>query len=78
MTDVIKIALDRRAELQEEVTRIHEFIRTAESLLRGPQLRAEPAGTLEAFGQNSAAAPREISPGATRIEILRRGPAVAG
>ena len=34
MTDVLKIALDRRAELHEEVARLDEFIRMAEALIR--------------------------------------------
>lgn len=33
MTDVLKIALERRAKMQEEVDRLDDFIRTAESLI---------------------------------------------
>ena len=39
MTDVLKIALDRRAELHEEVARLDEFIRMAEALIRTSQAR---------------------------------------
>ncbi len=39
MTDVLKIALDRRAELHEEVARLDEFIRMAEALIRTSQSR---------------------------------------
>ena len=37
MTDVLKIALDKRAQLHEEVAKLNEFIRYAESLLRTAQ-----------------------------------------
>lgn len=39
MTDVLKIALDRRAELHEEVEKLDEFIRMAEMLIRTAQQR---------------------------------------
>jgi hypothetical protein len=39
MTDVLKIALDRRAELHEEVEKLDEFIRMAETLIRTAQQR---------------------------------------
>lgn len=39
MTDVLKIALDRRADLHEEVARLDEFIRMAEALIRTSQAR---------------------------------------
>lgn len=42
MTDVLKIALDRRAQLHEEVAKLDEFIRMAETLMSGTQ-RAAPA-----------------------------------
>ncbi|MEM7177435.1 MAG: hypothetical protein AAGD47_04115 [Pseudomonadota bacterium] len=34
MTDVIKIALDRRAQLSAELSRLDDFIRMAESLVQ--------------------------------------------
>lgn len=40
MTDVLKIALDRRAELHEELSKLDDFIRTAEALIRGAQTSA--------------------------------------
>lgn len=40
MTDVLKIALDRRAELHEEIEKLDGFIRMAESLIRASQDRA--------------------------------------
>ena len=44
MTDVLKIALDRRVELQREIARLDEFIRMAEALIRMSQARqAEPS-----------------------------------
>ena len=39
MTDVLKIALDRRAELHEEIDKLDDFIRMAESLIRASQQR---------------------------------------
>ena len=39
MTDVLKIALDRRADLHEEVAKLDEFIRMAETLIRTSQAR---------------------------------------
>ncbi|MEM8792931.1 MAG: hypothetical protein AAGE80_15030 [Pseudomonadota bacterium] len=44
MTDVMKIALERRAQLTEELARIDEFIRMAESLVQdGSPLASGPA-----------------------------------
>lgn len=40
MTDVLKIALDRRAELHDELAKLDEFIRMAEALIRQSQKRA--------------------------------------
>ncbi|MEM1297914.1 MAG: hypothetical protein AAGH68_01450 [Pseudomonadota bacterium] len=40
MTDVLKIALDRRAELHDELAKLDDFIRMAESLIRQSQKRA--------------------------------------
>ena len=39
MTDVLKIALDRRAELNEEIEKLDDFIRMAEALIRASQQR---------------------------------------
>jgi hypothetical protein len=70
MTDVLKIALDRRAELHDEVAKLDEFIRMAESLMRAsnrvPEAPAsEPEVTVD---------PDE--PAQTRPNLLRRGPTV--
>ena len=40
MTDVLKIALDRRAELHDELAKLDDFIRMAEALIRQSQKRA--------------------------------------
>ena len=40
MTDVLKLALDRRAELHEELAKLDDFIRMAEVLIRNSQTRA--------------------------------------
>lgn len=37
MTDVLKIAIERRAQLQDEVAKLDEFIRMAETLMSGTQ-----------------------------------------
>ena len=34
MTDVLKIAIDRRSKLQEEIAKLDEFIRMADALMR--------------------------------------------
>lgn len=70
MTDVLKIALNRRAELHEEVAKLDEFIRMAESLIRASNRTSDdkadaPAATEEA---EEAAQPRP--------NLLRRGPTV--
>ena len=39
MTDVLKIAIERRAQLQDEVAKLDDFIRMAETLMSAP---AEP------------------------------------
>lgn len=45
MSDVLKIALDRRAQLHEEVAKLDEFIRMAETLMRGTRdVPAMPVG----------------------------------
>ena len=35
MTDVLKIAIERRAQLQDEVAKLDDFIRMAEALMSG-------------------------------------------
>lgn len=65
MTDVLKIALDRRAELHEEVAKLDEFIRMAESLIRAGGTVVEPAA--DAGSEE---------PAAQRPNVLRRGPTV--
>jgi hypothetical protein len=65
MTDVLKIALDRRAELHDEVAKLDEFIRMAESLISAGGSIAEPANDA---GEEDA--------DAKRPNVLRRGPTV--
>lgn len=43
MTDVLKIAIERRAKLQDEVAKLDDFIRMAETLMSTPQEAASPA-----------------------------------
>lgn len=47
MTDVMKFALERRAALNEEVEKLDDFIRMAESLIRESQHKAVPEMTDE-------------------------------
>lgn len=56
MTDVVKIALDRRAELHEEVARIDEFIRMADILLR----KANPGDEDAEPADRDPGLPREV------------------
>ncbi len=67
MTDVLKIAQDRRAELREEVARIDDFIRMADSLMRKVpprEDRPEPA-------ERAASQPRDVE------DTIREDPAVS-
>ncbi|MEM9061239.1 MAG: hypothetical protein AAGD13_12330 [Pseudomonadota bacterium] len=57
MTDVLKIALDRRAELHEEVAKLDEFIRMAESLIRASQTRQAEDQPADAAADTRSVAP---------------------
>ena len=59
MTDVLKIALDRRAELHEEVARLDEFIRMAEALIRTSQSRHTEEATVQPAPAETRSAPVE-------------------
>lgn len=59
MTDVLRIALDRRAELHEEVTKLDEFIRMAETLIRTSQARTVDDMNLSATPSETPVAPVE-------------------
>lgn len=63
MTDLMKIALDRRAELQAEIARMDAFIRMAEAL----------ASNADPDAEAPVAAPREVAPGTMRMSPVRRG-----
>lgn len=64
MTDVLRIALDRRDQLQAEIARLDEFIRTAEQLIRTSQTAPRSAD--------------DPDPGPARMNLLRRSSAAAG
>ena len=68
MTDVLKIALNRRAELHEEVAKLDEFIRMAESLMRASNRMPEDKEETAESEPEDASAPRP--------NLLRRGPTV--
>lgn len=89
MTDVLKIALERRAELNEQVAKLDEFIRMAETLIRGSASMPElpPVRDLTTSEQGEpvvrTAMRRAGEPGAAegtdvpRPSIIRRGNAAA-
>ena len=55
MTDVLKIAMDRRAKIQEEVAKLDDFIRLAESLIKnGGSLSAEEIPPVQASAEPAA------------------------
>jgi hypothetical protein len=59
MTDVLRIALDRRDQLHAEIEKLDEFIRMAEQLIRASQ---------QAPGQTEDSEHR----GPSRVNLLRR------
>ncbi len=69
MTDLIKVAMDRRAELQEEVSRLSEFIRMGENLARSNTPRAEVERPMPSEKPTDATA--------DRANVFRRNPAQA-
>ncbi len=89
MTDVLKIALDRRAELHEEVAKLDEFIRMAEVLIRtSQQLPVPDVGATDEMPKRPARvagpadAPQMRRPEhedanvtVGRPQVIRRGPA---
>lgn len=66
MTDVLKIALDRRAQLHKEVAKLDEFIRMAETLMSNSQGIA-PVQSTQSSDSASQAEP------AMRTAIRRSG-----
>ncbi|MEM9043058.1 MAG: hypothetical protein AAGC81_00065 [Pseudomonadota bacterium] len=65
MSDVMKIALERRSQLTAELARIDEFIRMAESLVQeGSPLALGPAP------ENTAIPAREAEPVSQPVEQL--------
>ena len=74
MTDVLKIALDRRAQLHDEVAKLNEFIRYAESLLRTAQNEAADSPAVSRTTDKSASESSATeSADAPRPSIIRRG-----
>ena len=73
MTDVVKIAKERQARLAAEITRLDEFVRMAEKLLKYHQLElskasgAEPEKAAEAVGP-ATARPYSVATGADGAE----------
>ena len=73
MTDVLKIALDRRAELHEEISKLDEFIRMAESLIRQSQQRAIETDEVKEEQPVAQQRPARVPEPVVRNQ-LRRGP----
>src|SRR5690606_20145758 len=80
MTDVMKLAMDRRAELHKEVSRIDDFIRMADTPMRKSDTDSEPGEETRDEADDTSDAPsRETATAVTRMNLLRRGtPAAAG
>ena len=94
MTDVLKIALDRRAELHEELTKLDDFIRMAEALIRGSQLRkVDTANEDTPMPQRPARVPEPVirtqprraeaeseaaAASGSRPQVIRRAPTASG
>jgi hypothetical protein len=60
MTDVLRIALDRRDQLHAEIEKLDEFIRVAEQLIRSSQ---RGPGQIDDSEHK----------GSSRVNLLRRG-----
>ncbi|MFK7944024.1 MAG: hypothetical protein AB8B85_14070 [Paracoccaceae bacterium] len=92
MTDVLKIALDRRAELHDELAKLDDFIRMAETLIRQSQQRTlETDDEEHVVQQRPARVPEPVvrsqprrgpgddeSAGPTRPQVIRRASALGG
>lgn len=74
MTDVLKIALDRRAELNEEIAKLDDFIRMAEMLIRQSEKRNMAGFTNEDEVIEPQKRPARVPEPVVRGQA-RRGPA---
>ena len=74
MTDVLKIALERRSKLQEEVDKLDDFIRTAETLIRngGSPVQMPAAAPVAAPAPSPAPAEAKEQPAAEGDESPMR------
>lgn len=84
MTDVLKIAVQRRAALQEEIAKIEDFIRMAEALMREPASSAaaldeaptdapvRPARVPEAEPERRRISGEDSFSAPTRPQVIRR------
>jgi hypothetical protein len=63
MTDVLKIAKDRRAVLKAEVEKLEEFIRTADSLIKHGRLILGDRASTPGLGATGPSAPIGASKG---------------
>lgn len=72
MTDVLKIAMERREKLRSEVARLDDFIATAEGLLRDSGASPAAAGSSDTASSSKAEDSAE-SGDVPRPSIIRRG-----
>jgi len=90
MTDVLKIAIERRTQLQDEVAKLDDFIRMAETLMSAPgdvQMPAMPGGMPQVAPEPAVrSAPRRAQEPEAAVEsadvprpsIIRRSANAAG
>lgn len=75
MTDLMKIALGRRAELQAEIVRMDAFIRMAEALAHEAHPGAHP-DEADRDAEVPVGCRRDGAPVTGRMSLVRRGPAL--
>ena len=62
MTDVVEIAQERRVRLAAEITKLDNFILTAESLVKHSQSKSSKTLSGDAFQFRSAPTPQSAKP----------------
>ncbi len=60
MTDVVEIAVERRARLAAEITKLDEFLRMAEKLVKYTPLKSNKASDTEGARAARSAGPRPL------------------
>ncbi len=87
MTDVLKIAIERRTQLQDEVAKLDDFIRMAEALMSSPveapaasvaMPQAAPEPMVRTASRRSQETEAAESADVPRPSIIRRSANAAG